>query len=220
MTKKKVTWISPIVIVSSIILIWSNIFGQNCLQEKLENVEYINNSNAKLPEQFIEEDKILLDRLFEEQKLCKELDNISYIYVSHFQTSGYSYKTSSASHSIFLFTENMKLLYWYSGHTKDLTKRLQIPLLIRRNEDIEESDMNYKQTILKQVAENDVSNIEKEQNEITSGCNCVNYEIVYHITPDKTKVYFFDLFYKKLFNGDFDENFQEELDQYIKELSE
>ena len=71
--------------------------------------------------------------------------------------------------------------------TKSISKKLQIPLLIQRNEDIEESDKNYIQTILKQVAENDVSNIEKEQNEIISGCNCVNYESVYHITPDKTK---------------------------------
>jgi|SRR5690554_90063 len=198
--------------------IWSNIFGQNCLEAKLENVEYINDSNANFPEQFIKEDKVLLNRLFEEQKLCENLDDISYVYVSHFQISGYSYKTSSASHSIYLFTENMELICWYSGHTKKLSKRLEIPLLIQRNEDIEESDMIYMQTILKQVSENDISSIEKEQNEITSGCNCVNYESVYNLTLRPTKAYFFDLFYKKLFNGDFDENFQQELDEYIKGL--
>src|SRR5690606_7109783 len=210
--------INKLIPVIMFIFISNNIFGQNCLEEKLKNVEYINDSNANFFENFIEEDKILINRVFEEQKLCKNLDKIGYIYVSHFQISGYSYKTSSATHSIYLFTENMKLISWYSGHTKQLSKRLEIPLLIQRNEDIEESDMNYIQTILKQVAENDVSNIEKEQNEIVSGCNCVNYESVYHITPDNTKAYFFDLFYKKLFNGDFDENFQQEMDEYIKSL--
>lgn len=200
------------------IFISNNIFGQKCLEEKLKNVEYINDSNANFFENFIEEDKILINRVFEEQKLCENLDKIGYIYVSHFQISGYSYKTSSATHSIYLFTENMKLISWYSGHTKQLSKRLEIPLLIQRNEDIEELDVKYIQTILKQFAENDVSNIEKEQNEIISGCNCVNYESVYHIKTDKIKVYFFDLFYKKLFNGDFDENFQKEIDDYINDL--
>src|SRR5690606_7136735 len=174
------------------IFISNNIFGQKCLEAKLENVEYINDSNANFFEHFIEEDKILINRVFEEQKLCENLDKIGYIYISHFQTVGYSYKTSSATHSIFLFTENMEFISWYSGHTKQLSKRLDIPLLIQRNEDIKERRMNYIQTILKQFTENDVSNIEKEQNEIISGCNCVNYESVYHIKTDKIKAYFFD----------------------------
>ena len=210
--------INKLIPVIMFIFISNNIFGQKCLEEKLKNVEYINDSNANFFENFIEEDKILINRVFEEQKLCENLDKIGYIYVSHFQISGYSYKTSSATHSIYLFTENMKLISWYSGHTKQLSKRLEIPLLIQRNEDIEELDVKYIQTILKQFAENDVSNIEKEQNEIISGCNCVNYESVYHIKTDKIKVYFFDLFYKKLFNGDFDENFQKEIDDYINDL--
>lgn len=117
--------------------------------------------------------------------------------------SGYSSETSSISHSIYFFTENFELICWYAGNTRFVSKKLQIPLLIQRNEAIEDSDMNYIKTILKQIAKNDISNIEKEQNQIKSQCNCVNYESVYQFTSDKTKVYFFDLYYKKLFNGDF-----------------
>ena len=200
------------------IFVSNNIFGQNCLQAQLNNIEYINNSNMNFPEQIVEDDKILLNRLFEKEKLCNELDHIRYIYVSHFQTSGYSYTTSSVSHKVFFFNENMELISLYSGHIKDLTKRLDISLLIQRNEYIKESNIIYIQAVLKQVAENNVKNIEKEENELTSGCNCVNYESIYYLTPYKTKVYFFDLYYKKLFNGDFYENFQKEIDDYINEL--
>lgn len=200
--------------------ICSNIFSQSCIETKLANVEYINDNKENIPKQFIEEDKILLNRLFGNENICNYLDDNIYIYTSRFFLSGYSSETSSISHSIYLFKENFELLCWYAGGTKSVSKKLQIPLLIQRNEDIEESDMNYIQTILKQITENDISNIENEQNSIISGCNCVNYESVYHITPDNTKAYFFDLYYKKLFNGDFDEDFQQELDQHIKELSE
>lgn len=181
----------------------SNIFSQNCIETKLEIVEYINDTKENISKHFIEEDKIQLIRFFENKNFCKYLEDTIYIYTSRFFMSGYSSETSSISHSIYLFTENFELICWYAGNTKFVSKKLEIPLLIQRNEAIKDSDMNYIKTILKQIAKNDTSNIEKEQNVIKSQCDCINYESVYQFTPDKTKVYFLDLYYKKLFNGDF-----------------
>src|SRR5690554_4803061 len=93
--------------------IWSNIFSQSCIETKLENVEYINDSKENIPKQFIEEDKILLNRLFENEDICNYLDDNIYIYTSRFFMSGYGSETSSISHSIYLFTENFELLCWY-----------------------------------------------------------------------------------------------------------
>lgn len=200
--------------------IWANIFSQSCIETKLESTDLLNINNKDNYEVFFIEDKILLNRLFEKEDICSYLNENIYLYASHFFMSGYNSKTSSISHSIYLFTENFELLCWYAGSTKSISEKLQIPLLIQPNEDVEESDVNYIQTILKQFAENDVRKIEKEENEIKSGCNCLNYESIYHITPYKTKGYFFDLYYKKLFNGDFDEDLRKELEQYHKGLSE
>lgn len=200
--------------------IWANIFSQSCIETKLESIDLLNINNKDNNEVFFIEDKILLNRLFEKEDICSYLNENIYLYTSHFFMSGYNSETSSISHLIYLFTENFELLCWYAGSTKSISEKLQMPLLIQPNEDVEESDVNYIQTILKQFAENDVGSIEKEQNEIISGCNCVNYESIYHITPYKTKGYFFDLYYKKLFNGDFDEDLRKELEQYQKELSE
>jgi len=209
-----------IIVVVLLCFTQKNTFGQCCLKAKFENIEYINNSQDDFQKVFIEEDKEFLSKLFKNEKLCETIENISYIYISHFQTSGYNYETSSLSHSIYLFTEDMKLINWYSVQLESLSKKTGILFSVQKNEDVLDKDIEYIQSVLKQVSKNDVSNIENEQNNITSGCNCVNYESIYDIASGSTKAYFFDLYYKKLFNGDFDENFQQELEEYAKELVE
>src|SRR5690606_5187760 len=209
-----------IIVVMLLCFTQKNTFGQCCLKAKFENIEYINNSQDDFHEGFIEEDKDFLYKLFKDEKLCETIENISYIYISHFQTSGYSYETSSLSHSIYLFTEGMELINWYSVRLESLSKKSEILFSTQKNEDVLDEDIEYIQLILKQVSKNNVSYIENEQNNITSGCNCVNYESVYDLTSGSIKAYFIDLYYKKLFNGDFDENFQQELEEYAKELVE
>ena len=195
------------------------ILGQNCLDSKMKNIEFINQDKKDLKTKF-DEDKIFINNLFEENNLCENLNNICFIYTSHFFMSGYSSETSSISKSFYFFSKDYKLIYWYSGNTKSLSNKLKMSLDIQNNDEIESSKLNYIQSVIKQVSINDTRNIEKEQNKIISGCNCINYESIYHITPNVTKVYFFDLYYKKFFNGDFDEGFKKELEELHKQLIE
>ena len=199
------------------------ILGQNCLDSKMKNIEFINHEKEDLKTKF-DEDKIFINKLFEEKKLCKNLDNISFIYTSHFFMSGYSSETSSISKSFYFFSKDYKLIYWYSGNTRSLSNKLKMSLDIQNNDEIESSKLEYIQSVLKQINTNDIQSIEKEQSEkkggIISVCDCSSDESIYYITPNITKVYFFDLYYKRLHNSDSYKNFIKEIEEYYKQLIE
>lgn len=197
-----------------------SVLGQNCFNSKLSNLEIFNNSDENEINIFLQQDNFFLSKLCNNKNICKDKNNISYIYTSTFQVSGYNIENSPMTYSIYFFSKDYKLIYWYEGRVKSFLNKSKMSLDIQSNDEIDSSRLEYIQSVLKQVSINDTRNIEKEQTEIISGCNCANYESIYYITPNITKAYFFDLYYKKLFNGDFDEDLKKELEELHKQLIE
>lgn len=177
--------------------------------DKLKNINIITTSiNSELVNNHLKSNEILIDKVFKNQSSDLFYKG-GYIYVNTFFFTGYNGDTSKYTYSIILYDENIEFQKYYLFERKISEDLLDVIFKIKDKKEIDEYEIDYVTSILNMIKNDELNKIKEEQflleNKFVKSFN--SYEYIYQIIPNKlTNVYQFDLFWNKLFNGDFDEN--------------